>query len=88
MKKKVKEDVVRKMEEFKKFEEDKDRPDLMPFKFNNENFWKKKEFPLRAQLHYKMHPMIFLKQELPAYVKIQSNWIYQMLDESTKKQFL
>lgn len=81
MKKKSKEDVVRKMEEFKHFVEDETRPDLLPFKFNTENFWKKKECFLSSQLHYKMHPMIFLKQKFPAYEKIQNNWIFQMLDE-------
>ena len=70
VKKRAKEEVLRKIEEFKQFEEDNDRPDLLPFKFNNENFWKKKECSLGTQLHYKMHPMIFLKQELPAYQKI------------------
>ena len=42
-KKKAKFEVVRKIEEFKQFEENKDRPDLMPFRFRCDNFWKKKE---------------------------------------------
>ena len=35
-----------------------------------------------------MHPMIFMKENLPAYEKIQNNWLYQYLDEKKKKQIL
>jgi len=43
VKKKAKKDVLRKIEEFKEFEEDKLRPDIMPFRFRCDNFWKKKD---------------------------------------------
>ena len=42
-KKKAKQEVIRKIEEFKKFEEDKNHPELLPFRFRCDNFWKKKE---------------------------------------------
>jgi hypothetical protein len=29
--------------------------------------------------------MIFMKENLPAYEKIQNNWLYQYLDDKTKK---
>ena len=36
---KAKEEVVRKIEEFKNFEVDRDRPDLMPFRLQCNNFY-------------------------------------------------
>ena len=36
----------------------------------------------------KMHPLIFLKEDLPSYEKIQQNWIFQYLDEEEKKHYL
>lgn len=35
-----------------------------------------------------MHPLIFLKEQLPAYVKIQNNWIFQFLTEQEKKDYI
>jgi len=57
----------------------------MGFQFKCETLWKKPDCQKRAQLHYKMHPMIFMKENLPAYEKIQNNWLYQYLEEKTKK---
>lgn len=35
-----------------------------------------------------MHPLIFLKEEQPAYVKIQNNWVFQFLSTCEKKDYL
>lgn len=40
------------------------------FKLNCEDFWKKSDDPRRNFLYGKMHPLIFLKEQTPAYQKI------------------
>ena len=35
-----------------------------------------------------MHPLIFLKEHLHAYVKGQNNWIFQFLKEKEKQDYL
>ena len=35
-----------------------------------------------------MHPLIFLKEELPSYIKIQNNWVFQFLTAQEKKNYL
>jgi hypothetical protein len=71
-----KKEVKKKIDHFKTFVESVERPDLMGFQFKCENLWKKPDCQKRAKLHYKMHPMIFMKENLPAYEKIQNNWLY------------
>jgi hypothetical protein len=58
------------------------------FKIKCEDFWLKREDPRRDQLFRKMHPLIFLKEELPAYIKIQNNWVFQFLSAKEKKDYL
>jgi hypothetical protein len=35
-----------------------------------------------------MHPLIFLKEDQPAYIKIQNNWVFQFLTIKQKKEYL
>jgi len=77
----------------KKFVEHKllseeDRDMQLDFRIKCEDFWKKRDDPRRDQLFRKMHPLIFLKENLPSYVKIQNNWVFQFLKEQEKKDFL
>jgi len=67
-------------------EEDRDKQ--LDFRIKCEDFWKKRDDPRRDQLFRKMHPLIFLKENLPSYVKIQNNWVFQFLKEQEKKDFL
>lgn len=61
----------------------------MEYKINCEDFWTKRDDPRREQLFRKMHPLIFLKEEvLDNYVKVQNNWIFQFLTDKEKKQYL
>lgn len=67
---------------------DVEAPDL-EYKIKCEDFWLKRDDPRRNQLFRKMHPLIFLKEEvLENYVKVQNNWVYQFLSEQSKKDYL
>jgi hypothetical protein len=73
--KKWKKAIIRsKIEEFKtqSFRPTEQEQDSMPaeFKIKCEDFWKKRDDPRRDQLFRKMHPLIFLKEQLPSYIKI------------------
>ena len=35
-----------------------------------------------------MHPLIFLSEKLPAFTKVQYNWVFQTLSTKEKKEFL
>jgi len=67
---------------------EKDRDTQLDFRIKCEDFWKKRDDPRRDQLFRKMHPLIFLKENLPSYVKIQNNWVFQFLKEQEKKDYL
>ena len=67
---------------------DPEAPDL-EYKIKCEDFWLKRDDPRRDQLFRKMHPLIFLKEEvLDNYVKVQNNWVFQFLSEQSKKDYL
>jgi hypothetical protein len=67
---------------------EEDRDMQLDFRIKCEDFWKKRDDPRRDQLFRKMHPLIFLKESLPSYVKIQNNWVFQFLKEQEKKDYL
>lgn len=54
----------------------KDGSESSDFKLKCEEFWKDANDFRRDQLYQKMHPLIFLKQQFPAYEKIQQNWVF------------
>lgn len=87
-----KEAVRAKIEQFKteSFKSEAEKSDKLPveFKIKCEDFWKKRDDPRRDQLFRKMHPLIFLKEQLPSYIKIQNNWVFQFLTETEKKDYL
>lgn len=60
----------------------------LEFKIKCEDFWQKRDDPRRDQLFRKMHPLIFMKEQLESYVKIQNNWVFQFLDETDKKDYI
>jgi len=60
----------------------------LEFKINCDDFWNKQNDPRRDKLFRKMHPLIFLKEQLPAYVKIQNNWVFQFLSAREKQDYL
>jgi len=63
--------------------------ELLKFKIKCEDFWLRgSEDERRETLFRKMHPLIFLKEEQPAYVKIQNNWVFQFLSTYEKKDYL
>jgi hypothetical protein len=63
--------------------------ELLKFKIKCEDFWLRENDDLRRErLFKKMHPLIFLKEDQPAYVKIQNNWVFQFLTINQKKEYL
>jgi hypothetical protein len=61
---------------------------MFKYKIQCEDFWRKRDDPRCDKILRKMHPLIFLKERLPAYIKIQNNWIFQYLSEQEKKDYL
>lgn len=76
--------VAQKVEEFKAAPYIKDEDHLteqqrlqqLEFKIHCDDFWKKLSDPRREKLLRKLHPLIYLKEQLPSYVKIQNNWVF------------
>jgi hypothetical protein len=63
--------------------------ELLKFKIKCEDFWLRGNDDLRRErLFRKMHPLIFLKEDQPAYIKIQNNWVFQFLTIKQKKEYL
>jgi len=51
-------------------EQERKQDEKMEFMIRCEDFWKKRDDPRRDKLFRKLHPIIFLKESLPPYVKI------------------
>jgi hypothetical protein len=63
--------------------------ELLKYKIKCEDFWLREDDDLRRErLFKKMHPLIFLKEDQPAYIKIQNNWVFQFLTINQKKEYL
>ena len=92
--------VVDTIERFKKFTYDPENDDSIEqvnmelekeadeLRIKAEDFWLKPDDPRRELLFRKMHPLIFLKESLPSYVKIQNNWVFQFLTDREKKAYI
>ena len=58
------------------------------FEFQCDDFWLGNQNERRKHLQLKMCPHIYNKEENPAYQKIQSNWLYNLLDKEEKLAIL
>ena len=57
-------------------------------RFKMEDYWLKSEYERARSIFRKQHPLIFLKEDQPAWKKIQSNWVFQCLTPHEKKLYL